>query len=101
MEHVPYRYHLAMAREMRRVLKRGGVAYLQGQIGFKDYLNPDPNDDSGHIAVFPEGYWKDLLQHEGFVLAADDVDLRHAEMVLKGTESWVNYGWRFISARKP
>ena len=101
IEHVPYRYHLAMLREAFRVLKPRGVAYVQGQIGVKDYLMPHPGDDAGHIAVFPEGYWRDMLRHVGFAL--DDVDAQLAQLNQKlgARPWWRRYGWRYLFARKP
>lgn len=101
IEHVPYRYHLAMLREAYRVLRPGGAAYFQGQIGVKDYLVPDPNDDSGHIAVLPEGYWIDMMRHVGFRLDADDIGLIRAWNQLANNSQWKEYDWRFILAAKP
>lgn len=99
IEHVPYRYHLDMLREAFRVLRPGGLLYLQGQIGFKDYLNPDPNDDAGHIAVFPMGYWRDMVCEVGFAL--DSPDAQRLTQGLLDAEWWQRYAWRFLIAVKP
>jgi ubiquinone/menaquinone biosynthesis C-methylase UbiE len=99
VEHVPYRYHLEMMREAYRVTKPGGLIYIQGQIGFKDYLNPDPNDDAGHIAVFPRGYWHDLLWDVGFECYEAGTDVR--EERFKRLPMWHQYQWRLLIGDKP
>lgn len=95
IEHVPYTHHLYMLREAYRVLKPNGVAYIQGQIGFKDYINPDPNDDVGHIAVLPRGYWKDLIEDVGFRTIRDWNCCSLSE-----EKMWKEYNWKYFICQK-
>jgi ubiquinone/menaquinone biosynthesis C-methylase UbiE len=99
IEHVPYKYHRPMLHEARRVLKPGGTAYLQGIIGFTDYLHPDPDDDAGHIAVFPRGYWLDMLEDAGFAHEANTPELYALHAQLADARYWRHYKWNFILAQ--
>lgn len=99
IEHVPYKYHRAMLHEMKRVLAPGGLVYMQGIIGFTDYLNPDPNDDAGHIAVFPRGYWWDMLKDAGLAHNGNTKELRELHKALANARYWRHYKWNFIIAQ--
>ena len=92
---------MAMIREAKRVTKPGGTIYLQGVIGYKDYLNPDPNDDAGHIAVFPYGYWEDLIENEGLILVDHPCGYSANQKTdLEIRPSWHEYKWQFIICTK-
>ena len=101
IEHVPYTHHMAMLNEAKRVTKPGGVIYLQGVIGYKDYLDPDPNDDAGHIAVFPLGYWMDMADRIGIKYVGCNTE-KHPTLVgsisndFMITPSWNEYQWQFL-----
>lgn len=99
VEHVPYAYHVAMLKEFFRVLAPGGLLYMQGQLEVRDYQVPFPEDDVGHIAVFPPGYWRDLLEHVGFRLG--DPELVQMEEDLRLKPYWHQFKWQFLFARKP